>query len=224
MFYHPLKSLILNRAISHGRLPIIEATPINGEAPWGCSKWLEEHRHRHPGKREEMSGLSKAVLLLAGVSTAHGFAPSSMHAPGASTLGRARPGDSVCTRAGAVSGLGMESTRRDGGAIMGLRMRTAGGDAGSAPVGKDPFSVVKVTHACSPFCPRASVCVAGRRETRPIVGRKRWQEGMKMCAIGGRSSNHLGCCRAAASCHDLHGDVCHIHPSIRACQAWQNRP
>jgi len=88
-----------------------------------------------------MSGLSKAVLLLAGVSTAHGFAPSSMHAPGASTLVRARPGASVCTRAGAVSGLGMESTRRDGGALMGLRMRTAGGDA--APLGTDPFSVVK---------------------------------------------------------------------------------
>jgi hypothetical protein len=121
-----------------------------------------------------MSGLSKAVLLLAGVSTAHGFAPSSMHAPGASTLGLARPGAAVC-RATAVSGLGMESTRRDGGALMGLRMRAAGGKADSASRGTDPFSVVKVTHVYSPFCPRASRDVAGRRETRPFVKRKRWQ-------------------------------------------------
>ena len=122
-----------------------------------------------------MSGLSKAVLLLAGVSTAHGFAPSSMHAPGTSTLGLARPGAAMCRATSAVSGLGMESTRRDGGALMGLRMRTAGGKDDSASRGTDPFSVVKVTHVYPPFCPRASRDVAGRRETRPFVKQKRWQ-------------------------------------------------
>lgn len=97
-----------------------------------------------------MSGLSKAVLLLAGVSTANGFVPATRHAPGASPLGRFCPEAAMCTRSGAVSGLGMKSTTRAGGPLLGLSMRTAHREGGAASRGADPFSVVKVTHACPP--------------------------------------------------------------------------